>query len=835
MKMRYRDSEINELIKGKFGHQPTDEQLNILKSFIAGDNIVINAAAGSGKAQPLYSKIKAAEGWTTMGKIKIGDVVEDGFGGLCNVIGVYPQAHLKGIYEITLTNNSKARCCLEHLWLVDDINACFNEDYDIILSLGEIIKNGFDNYCIPRYEGGLSYHAIKYIEFKGFEEAQCIEVDSITHTYVTDDYIVTHNTGSLQMMSTLNNGKGLYLAFNKSMAEEAGQKFGANVTCRTTHSLAFNAMLKHYPKNRLLGNLQSKDIVKFLKIKDTKTSISLDINDTKIKMTMDYSALRVVADIKATLNTFFQSDDLDPIEKHISVDSSISVSRSRLIKMIIKQTIKFNNTSDARLAVNYMFNCSDAYDTILAHRINSEQCIETLRTRYHIAMHESVDFRHETNENYTRYVINGADLLWNDMLDIEDGISNLTHDGYLKIYILLKPELKYDYIFLDEAQDSSLAIKSLIDDQKVQRVIVGDKFQNIYGFRGSKNIMELFPEFQKHLLTTSFRLNSATAAIANMIIGYDSDFKIKGFRNTYESDDEQICYLYDSNQKLINRVLSLADQGITDMRILGGVNSIKRVLSDALNSVTGERISNEDSLFYGFKSFYDALDYYTSLTGNLARDDGVKTVCLLANLLSAELAKGSEDVKLKLTRLATIFENCDKKDISCKYTIATVHSSKGLEFDTVIYEPLDRSRLPINPPPAPFLSLSRYAKPSNESSRVDYVAMTRAKRRIIGLGVYVDDHDSMSVLTKKDDAALNRNNKDKLQALYDFSDIKDVRTNMASSALMLEYNKLTEIKTKIIPDNIVGYDNIIPVAEDLKVERKSKNFLKDKIKAARNL
>ena len=113
--------------------------------------------------------------------------------------------------------------------------------------------------------------------------------------------------------------------------------------------------------------------------------------------------------------------------------------------------------------------------------------------------------------------------------------------------------------------------------------------------------------------------------------------------------------------------------------------------------------------------------------------------------------------------------------------------------------------------------------------------MTRAKRRIIGLGVYVDDHDSMSVLTKKDDAALNRNNKDKLQALYDFSDIKDVRTNMASSALMLEYNKLTEIKTKIIPDNIVGYDNIIPVAEDLKVERKSKNFLKDKIKAARNL
>lgn len=44
----------------------------------------------------------------------------------------------------------------------------------------------------------------------------------------------------------------LYIAFNKGIQEEASTRFGNNVTCRTTHSLAWSAVGHHYgKKNRL--------------------------------------------------------------------------------------------------------------------------------------------------------------------------------------------------------------------------------------------------------------------------------------------------------------------------------------------------------------------------------------------------------------------------------------------------------------------------------------------------------------------------------------------------------------------------------------------------------
>ena len=38
------------------------------------------------------------------------------------------------------------------------------------------------------------------------------------------------------------NSRMLYMAFNKAIQEEAARKFTANVTCKTTHSIAYHAM-----------------------------------------------------------------------------------------------------------------------------------------------------------------------------------------------------------------------------------------------------------------------------------------------------------------------------------------------------------------------------------------------------------------------------------------------------------------------------------------------------------------------------------------------------------------------------------------------------------------
>ena len=60
--------------------------------------------------------------------------------------------------------------------------------------------------------------------------------------------------------------KVLYLAFNKSIATEASNRFSFNVTCKTTHSLAYSAIVGQTPafKDKLKGRLTGFNVAKML-------------------------------------------------------------------------------------------------------------------------------------------------------------------------------------------------------------------------------------------------------------------------------------------------------------------------------------------------------------------------------------------------------------------------------------------------------------------------------------------------------------------------------------------------------------------------------------------
>lgn len=81
------------------------------------NNIVYVGSPGCGKAQPLHSKIKIPDGWTTMGEIKEGDIVECPDGTNSKVVGIFPQGD-KDIYKVTFVDGRTAECCDEHLWEV---------------------------------------------------------------------------------------------------------------------------------------------------------------------------------------------------------------------------------------------------------------------------------------------------------------------------------------------------------------------------------------------------------------------------------------------------------------------------------------------------------------------------------------------------------------------------------------------------------------------------------------------------------------------------------------------------------------------------------------------
>ncbi|QKW48199.1 UvrD-helicase domain-containing protein [Streptomyces buecherae] len=63
----------------------------------------------------------------------------------------------------------------------------------------------------------------------------------------------TGKTSTLVMMGSAARGRGLYVAFNKPIADEARGRFGRNVDCRTSHSLAHRAV-GHRFRDRLAAS-----------------------------------------------------------------------------------------------------------------------------------------------------------------------------------------------------------------------------------------------------------------------------------------------------------------------------------------------------------------------------------------------------------------------------------------------------------------------------------------------------------------------------------------------------------------------------------------------------
>ena len=163
---------------------------------------VYGGSAGGGKAQPLYSKVLTPQGWKTMGDIQVGDDVLTHKNTTAKVLAVYPHED-KDIFELTTSGGRQVRACNEHLWKVGIVptnspmffKVC---DTDSII---EYLDEGYRVYvpcCLSNQEGNIEgqylHEEIISVEYVGKEDAKCIYIDDPEHLYVTDDYIVTHNT-----------------------------------------------------------------------------------------------------------------------------------------------------------------------------------------------------------------------------------------------------------------------------------------------------------------------------------------------------------------------------------------------------------------------------------------------------------------------------------------------------------------------------------------------------------------------------------------------------------------------------------------------------------------
>lgn len=99
---------------------------------------------GLGKDQPLDAKILTPLGWTTMGEVKVGDLVIGSDGHAYPVEGTYPQGP-REIYRIIFQDGSSTRCGREHLWEVNTPLRKSRAQPPRILSTLDILKEGLHN------------------------------------------------------------------------------------------------------------------------------------------------------------------------------------------------------------------------------------------------------------------------------------------------------------------------------------------------------------------------------------------------------------------------------------------------------------------------------------------------------------------------------------------------------------------------------------------------------------------------------------------------------------------------------------------------------------------
>lgn len=204
--VKYRPKKFEDVVEQTVPKTILCEQLKN-KSF--KNCLLFCGGAGTGKAQPLYSKVLTPNGFITMGEVTLNTIVITGNGNEATVTNIYYPGE-RPVYEITLSNCIKFRVADEHL------NTIYEKQGDSYIEYTEdtnkLLKRDLENTYIRIISEDLQtneYYSIKSIIPIDADICKCIYVDAPEHTYITDNYVVTHNTTSARIFANeINDFKG---------------------------------------------------------------------------------------------------------------------------------------------------------------------------------------------------------------------------------------------------------------------------------------------------------------------------------------------------------------------------------------------------------------------------------------------------------------------------------------------------------------------------------------------------------------------------------------------------------------------------------------------------
>lgn len=289
-----------------------------------------------------------------------------------------------------------------------------------------------------------------------------------------------------------------------------------------------------------------------------------------------------------------------------------------------------------------------------------------------------------------------------DMTDLLIEVSKLfKEDRYLKMF-----KNKYDYIFVDEYQDtSSIQMEVLLALNAKYYYLIGDKNQSIFGFSGSN--CSLVEELLQ---------NRRKTTIMNLSMNFRSDKLIIENSNKYSS---------------LQAVPSSENNGFVDRQIMFRLDHLIDLLEKASGEVAVLARTNATikKLEYELLKFHVPIKYSNYITQADLKD----------------FKKGDKmrpQTKLKFSRLKSYFNGSEKavaafvmnSQLNKKF-ITSIHKSKGLEFDTcVVVNSIAPDVLEYNgiydkltPKQLDRISFELGDPKYEEAQNIHYVAVSRSK------------------------------------------------------------------------------------------------------------
>lgn len=315
-------------------------------------------------------------------------------------------------------------------------------------------------------------------------------------------------------------------------------------------------------------------------------------------------------------------------------------------------------------------------------------------------------------------ILAAAQLLWRESVR-QDGVFPVTHDVYLKLYQLSEPDLgkRWQTVLFDEGQDANPVTQALVLSQRCNVVMVGDRHQQIYRFRGAENALdaEQLADAEQLCLTHSFRFGPGVARVANMLLKRQGEtLPLVG----NGGEDNVVASLPEQDKSTHIAVLSRTVAGVIG-RALEASLAGKKVYW--VGGIAGYKTDELEDLYW-FSADMPERMQSPLLAREYRNFEEFESVARATK--DAEMNQGLRllDQYFPLPqKLQVMREHAVTDESQAQVTVSTAHRSKGLEWPVVM----------LNDDFADITDPLMVDSERTDETNLLYVAVTRAQQTLV--------------------------------------------------------------------------------------------------------